>query len=196
MGRKSAEKYPGQRSKEKRAFWGRYWFRVIEYLYKERFFALFGHRCFRCGAPEPPKTGLYYPMVLCMDHHLPMALGGHLQAGNLVALCRRCNGQKLDKHPDVFYTSDELERLQPLLNAQTALFSFAFDPDKWKENREAYLLDVGVSPAIVQVALNDELFEGYIEPASERSLGITIGVDIDIESLLANLQEIKNKDPP
>lgn len=103
-----------------------------------------------------------FPPNLCMDHHVPMALGGHLVPGNLVSLCRRCNGLKLDKSPTEFYTQEELERLQPLLDAQEDLFNFSFDIDKWKNDKETYLLELGIEKEIVYSALYDEYFVDYI----------------------------------
>lgn len=105
-----------------------------------------------------------------------MALGGHLVPGNLVALCRECNNRKLDQHPAYFYTQDELERLQPLLDAQRDLFSFSFNLDRWEQNREAYLLELGIAPEIVQAALKEEDFVGYVGTGENR-LCVTIAVD-------------------
>lgn len=75
MARKSEEKFPGQRNKEKRELFSPYRLRVIEDLYKRRFFKHFGNCCFKCGKPEKPKPEIGAPPNLCMDHHLPMALG-------------------------------------------------------------------------------------------------------------------------
>ncbi len=162
MAQRSVEKYPGQRSKEKRELFGAFRFRVVEDLYKRRFFEIFRNRCFKCGMPEKSVQDIGAPPNLCIDHHIPMALGGHLVPGNLVALCRRCNGAKLDKDPKDFYSAEELNRLLPLLNAQQELFMFSFDWGKWSENRESYLLELGVPPEIVQLALHDEWYVGYV----------------------------------
>lgn len=158
----SAEKYPGQRTKEKRELFRRFKFRVIEDLYKQRFFSLFNNCCFKCGRPEKDIQEIGHPPILCMDHHIPMALGGHLIPGNVVALCRDCNNRKLDKAPACFYSNEELLRLQPLLDAQANLFAFSFDWDQWNENREGYLLSMGVDQATVNAALHDENHPNFV----------------------------------
>jgi hypothetical protein len=118
----------GIKKREKRAFFARYGVRVVEELYKKKFFALFENRCFRCGAYEAP-TWVWAPAVLCMDHHIPFHRGGHFEAGNLVCLCRPCNTQKRDKDPAIYYPPSLLNRLTPLLSAQETLFKF-----QWKRN--------------------------------------------------------------
>ena len=192
MGRKSKEKFPGQRGDEKRRLFGRYRFRVIEDLYKRRFFEHFGNRCFKCGKPEKIRQEINAPPHLCIDHHVPMALGGHLVPGNLVSLCRDCNARKLDQAPTDFYSEDELQRLQPLLNAQEELLAFSFDPDRWRQDREAYLLEIGVNADIVQAALHDELFAGYVGMGGDR-IGITI--TLNTESLQKLLNDRKPTPP-
>lgn len=176
MAYKSTEKYPGQRNKEKRELFRPFRLRVIEDLYKRRFFDHFGNRCFKCGKPEKLKQGIGAPPNLCIDHHMPMALGGHLVPGNLVALCRECNNLKCDKAPGEFYTGQELARLQPLIDAQKELFAFTFNWDKWNEDRKGYLLELGVDPYTVDAALHDEYYSGYVGTGTDR-IGITITVD-------------------
>jgi hypothetical protein len=179
MGRKSTEKFPGQRNKEKRELFRPYRLRVIEDFYKHRFFAHFGNCCFKCGKPEKIKQEFGAPPHLCMDHHVPMALGGHLVPGNLVSLCRKCNNHKLDQAPTDYYTQEELERLQPLLDTQKTLFAFSFNWDRWKQNREAYLLELGIDSETVHAALHDEHFVGYVGTGEDR-IGVTITIDDDL----------------
>jgi len=188
MARKSAEKYPGQRNKEKRELFRPYRLREIETLYKRRFFEHFGNCCFKCGKPEKQKQEIDAPPHLCMDHHVPMALGGHLVPGNLVSLCRACNEQKLDKAPADFYTVDELARLPPLLEAEHELFAFSFNWVKWDLNRRTYLLEVGVDQETVQAALHDEYFVGDVVTGVDR-IGITISVGDDL------LRQLKGDKP-
>jgi len=189
MARKSLEKYPGQRNKEKRELFRPYRLRVIEDLYKRRFFEHFSNRCFKCGKPEKANQEIGAPPNLCMDHHLPMVLGGHLVPGNLVSLCRQCNEQKLDKHPVEFYTQEELARLQLLLSTQKDLFAFSFSWDQWNQNREAYLLAIGIEQEIVHAALHDEYFVGYVG-TGESQIGATITIDDDIlQRLLCDSQQ-------
>jgi hypothetical protein len=187
MARKSTEKYPGQRNKEKRELFRLYRLRVIEDLYKRRFFEHFGNCCFKCGKPEKPKQEIDAPPNLCIDHHVPMALGGHLVPGNLVSLCRRCNEQKLDAAPSEFYSLDELTRLQPLLDTQRDLFAFSFNWDKWRQDREAYLLELGVEQDTVRAALHDEYFVGYVGTGGD---GVDATITLD-EGFLRELANIK-----
>lgn len=172
----SAEAYSGQRGKEKRVLFGRFRLRAVEDLYRQKFFALFNHRCFKCGAKERQNKEFGKPPVLCMDHHLPMALGGHLVPGNLVALCRDCNNKKLDSHPENFYTPIELERLQPILLQQQEIFSFTFDGEAWRNDREAYLVSLGVDRGLVQEILFNPEHPDYIPPPSD--IGVTITIDL------------------
>lgn len=51
------------------------------------------------------KTCLYCGRNGCklvMDHFLPVVLGGRTEVGNLLPVCRRCNGIKNAKHPKVW----------------------------------------------------------------------------------------------
>jgi hypothetical protein len=153
-------------------------------LYKRRFFLHFGNSCFKCGKQEKAKQDIGAPPHLCMDHHIPMSLGGHLVPGNLVSLCRGCNEWKLDRAPGEFYTAEELVRLQPLLETQQALFAFSFNWGKWEQDREAYLLELGVDQASVCAALHDENFVGYVGSGGDR-IGVTITIGDNLLQLLA-----------
>lgn len=177
MKRKSAEIYPGQRAKEKRELFKRFKIRSIEDVYKNKFFALFDHRCFKCGAEEKPCKEIGRPPVLCIDHHIPMALGGHLVPGNLVALCRNCNNKKLDLPPESFYTASELESLKPILEQQEEIFAFSFDWGAWHKDRENYLKSIGVADDLVQELLFNQEHQDYIGTASDRA-GFVITIDL------------------
>ena len=193
MARKSSEKYPGQRNKEKRELFSQYPFRIIDRLYKQKFFHLFDNRCFKCGKLEKSAQEIGFPPNLCMDHHIPMALGGHLIPGNLVSLCRRCNGLKLDRSPVEFYTQEELKRLQPLLESQEELFKFSFNIEKWKNNKEAYLLELGIEKEIVHAALHDEYSVNYIGDIDIEGKKMEISITIDQESIERSLNMIPKK---
>ncbi|MBD8050135.1 HNH endonuclease [Limnohabitans sp. JUR4] len=178
MAKQSSEVYRGQRGKEKRALFACFRVRVIQDAYRARFFELFEGRRFKCGLPEKLEPELDKPPVLCIDHHIPMALGGHLVPGNLVSLCRNCNTRKLDSPPEAFYIPEELRKLKPLLETQKALFTFRFDEDRWMSDRETYLLDLGVHPTIVRNVLNDENHRHYVGyPCEESRIGITLSFD-------------------
>jgi 5-methylcytosine-specific restriction endonuclease McrA len=159
---KSEATYKWQREKEKDEFFGRYKLRIIEDFYKNKFFALFDYQCFKCGKKEKHIKEIGNPPVLCIDHHIPMILGGHLVPGNLVSLCRSCNNKKKDKAPEEFYSSEELKKLAPLLKKQKNIFDFTFNWHLWSEDREGYLLSLGIDPIIVNKAIYDENFSGYV----------------------------------
>jgi hypothetical protein len=177
MGRRSTEKYPGQRTSEKRELFKRFRLRAIEDIYKNRFFALFDNRCFKCGKEEKRFQEIGSTPNLCIDHHVPMALGGHLVPGNLVALCRRCNNVKLDRPPESFYTAAELEKLQPILARQEEVFSFSFDWDAWHDERREYLLRVGVDAALVTELLFNPCHPDFVGTAEDR-ISFTISVEL------------------
>lgn len=177
MPKKSIEIYLGQRGREKRELFKQFRIRAIENLYKGKFFALFNNRCFKCGAKERPHQEIGQPPILCIDHHIPMALGGHLTPGNLVALCRSCNNEKLDLPPEIFYSLEELERLKPILAQEAEVFSFSFNWNAWNEDRESYLLSLGIPPTLVKELLHNPEHPDFVGVASENP-GITFAVDL------------------
>lgn len=63
--------------------------------------AKFNFRCFKCTTMKD----------LTLDHHIPLAKGGKLEATNIVVLCRKCNGIKADQDPGEFYSREELASL-------------------------------------------------------------------------------------
>lgn len=173
----SVELYPGQRNKEKRLLFSRFVFRAIEDAYKAKFFDLFGTQCFKCGQPETYIPGSAGMKILCIDHHVPMAHGGTLVPGNLVSLCRTCNNRKRDQMPDVFYTSEELKTLAPLLERQHALFDFTFDEDAWQRDPAGYLVRLGLSPLLVQALLHDEEHPNFIGLPSPPRVSFTLSIN-------------------
>ena len=175
--RLSAETYPGQRRKEKRALWSRFALRPIERLYKRKFYELFGCACFKCGYVGTALPLFGYSPYLCVDHHVAMALGGHLVPGNLVALCRTCNGQKLDQAVEEFYSIEELDRLQPMLVAQEQLFSFKFDEERWYADPAGYLLSLGIDQETVVAVLDDEFHPDFVG-RPEPFLSISLSIDL------------------
>jgi 5-methylcytosine-specific restriction endonuclease McrA len=176
MTKQSTEAYPGQRGSEKRKLFEPFRVRVIKDVYRSRFFASFQNKCFKCGLPEKVKQEYSAPPALCIDHHVPMFLGGHLVPGNLVALCRDCNNRKRDRPPIDFYTEDELSRLKPFLDSQEELFAFKFNWLRWQEDRKTYLLDVGVKPEIVQAVLTDENHLHFVGIANKNA-GMIISIE-------------------
>jgi 5-methylcytosine-specific restriction endonuclease McrA len=177
MKNNSKEIYKGQRGKEKRELFKPFRLRAIEDMYKNKFFALFDHRCFKCGIKEKPHSEIGKPSVLCIDHHIPMILGGHLVPGNLVALCRSCNNKKHDLPPEEFYTPKELDKLKPLLEKQDDIFVFTFDWNYWNQDRKGYLLSLGIEPNLVHELFFNHEHPDYMGIPSEN-IGVTISVDI------------------
>lgn len=128
-----------QRTTEKYNFQKRYRFDIIWDVYKKRLLASFGNRCFKCGIRDE----------LVIDHHIPLALGGHTVEGNLVSLCKRCNNKKLDQPPEYYYTRQELDILMKILSRQADLLHFRFDFGAWESDPAKYLIDIGINPNIV-----------------------------------------------
>jgi hypothetical protein len=164
------ERYRGQRSREKSQFQSYYRLRSIYELYRDRLFAAFGDRCFKCNAPGP----------LVLDHHVPLALSGHTQPGNFVALCRRCNGRKLDNPPERFYNDQELARVAPLLAAQPALMAFRFNRTRFDSGRRKYLLEIGLAPATVDRIFSDPEHRDYMEEFVDQGASVSVTVSIEI----------------
>lgn len=159
--------YKDQRSKQKYEFAKPFYTRVIYDLYKKRLFDLFGKRCFKCGASS----------ALVFDHHVPIALGGILAPGNIVVLCRRCNGKKHRSPPELFYTKDELQRLQPILDREESVLDFTLDWKAWCNDRKHYLLSLGVDPALVNEVLFNSDHPWYVGTHTNRaSLEITVSL--------------------
>ncbi len=177
MKTRSAEIVRGQRRKEKYELFKVYRVPAIEDLYKRRFFELFGNRCFKCGVAERPEPKIGEPPILCMDHHVPMALGGHLVPGNIVSLCRACNNKKIDIPPEEFYSPSELEKLAPILAKQPDIFRFSFDWDAWHNNREAYLVSVGLNPEMVKEMLFNPEHRYFVGEETEQ-FGVSFSIDI------------------
>lgn len=177
MRNKSKEIYKGQRVKEKQELFQRFVYSTIKDAYKKKFFELFDNCCFKCGVKEKPYVEIGKPPILCIDHHIPMALGGHLVPGNLVSLCRSCNNKKLDLPPEEFYTEKELFRLKPLLEKQYDIFNFTFNWDYWNKDREGYLLSLGVDPNLVHELFHNKENPDYIGIPSDDNV-FTINIDI------------------
>jgi 5-methylcytosine-specific restriction endonuclease McrA len=178
MENNSKEIYKGQRGKEKRELFKHFRLRAIEELYKNKFFSSFNYRCYKCGIKEKPCKEMGKPPILCMDHHIPMILGGHLIPGNLVALCRSCNNKKHDSPPEEFYTPEELNNLKSILEKQNDIFNFTFDWNSWNQDRESYLISLGVEPSLVHELLCNNEYPDYIGMQSSNT-GFTITVDSD-----------------
>lgn len=175
---RSSEAYPGQRNREKSKLFSPFRYPCVEDAVKRKFYALFEHRCFRCGRPERPEMLAGEPPILCMDHHVPMALGGRLVPGNLVALCRRCNEEKLDRDPSAFYSEEQLRLLQPILDRQAALFDFKFDREAFEHRPLDYLVSLGVAVELAEQLLSDPDHPDYIfvPGRGEGAMTISIGV--------------------
>lgn len=141
----STDKARQQHKADKQALFRRFKYPVIMETYKAKLYALFGHCCFRCNTLE----------TLELDHHIPQYLGGRLVPGNIVILCSRCNMAKAEKHPKIFYTSDELGRLENILLAEINLFNFTFDARRWYNHPQQYLFSLGVTEEDVEHALHD-----------------------------------------
>ncbi|MEU3096471.1 HNH endonuclease [Streptomyces sp. NPDC006967] len=58
-----------------------------------------GWRCELCGGEIPRFVDRFDPQAATVDHHMPLALGGHHVYSNMRAAHRRCNSSKNAKHP-------------------------------------------------------------------------------------------------
>lgn len=97
-------------------------YRVRRTEFKEVFFKKdkikvlekFNHSCFNCGSTEK----------LTIDHHLPFSMGGRLTESNSVVLCLSCNSSKNAKHPNIFYSKKQLNKLKTMGIDSTNIFNF------------------------------------------------------------------------
>jgi hypothetical protein len=98
--------------------------------FRRQFFDLFDDRCFCCGKraiwsmcdeSDELNGGEWLQNQLVMDHHIPFEKGGRLVSGNIVSLCKLCNGAKAELSPEDFYTQKELDRLNPYLVVQGSI---------------------------------------------------------------------------
>lgn len=97
--------------------------------------------------------------------------------GNLVALCRNCNNKKLDLPPEEFYIPGELDWLKPIFDQHEDVFSFTFNWDAWHEDREAYLVSLGVEAGLVQELLTNPEPPDFVGTARD-DVGFTITIDL------------------
>ncbi|MET9293666.1 HNH endonuclease [Streptomyces sp. NPDC003077] len=56
-------------------------------------------RCELCGERIPQDVDCLTPLAATVDHHMPLALGGHHVRGNMRAAHRACNSGKNATHP-------------------------------------------------------------------------------------------------
>ena len=166
----------------------KYRLRVIENHYRNKLFALFEFRCFKCSRPGTIRTDYkwmkHVPFWcgLDRDHHVPINLGGHLVPGNIGVLCKSCNSKKHETEPERFYTETELRKLQPYLDKQDEVLRFNFDLEAWQEDRSAYLISLGIDKQLVHQVFNNEDHRYYHPPSSPISISLTI----DLGSILQN----------
>ena len=153
-----------QRNKDKYDLYKPFVLPVLSNWAKRRLIGLFSERCFACG----------HAGKLVIDHHVPQALSGRLVPGNLCVLCSMCNGRKLDKAPEDFYTKDKIERIIPLLEKQIELFDFRFNRERWRAEPRAYLASIGISQDLIEQVLTDEMHPLYSGIPDSNSFTIVI----------------------
>ncbi|WP_433549052.1 HNH endonuclease [Streptomyces sp. CA-294286] len=56
--------------------------------------------CALCGGEIPEDVDRFDPQAATVDHHMPLALGGHHVRANMRAAHRRCNLSKNASHPN------------------------------------------------------------------------------------------------
>lgn len=160
-----------QRNKDRDELYKPFVLQVISDHARSRLFDLFSNVCFNCGSSHE----------LVIDHHYPQSRGGRMVPGNLVVLCRRCNGLKLDRQPASFYRPEQLHDLQPFLDAQDSIFSFKFDWRAWEQDRASYLLSLGIAAELVHAVLTDEDHPLYIQPRDDGTICV-IHIDLKLSS--------------
>lgn len=124
---------------------------------------------------------------MCIDHHIPIILGGHLVLDNLVALCRRCNNLKHDRPPEEFYTPEEIEKLKPFLEKQREILNFTFDRNYWHRDRKGYLISLGIEPQTVDELLNNPNHPDYIGPITSSNETSRMEITIDVSDLMETI---------
>ena len=154
------------RSGQRRTFQQRYRLAVIYDHFHARLLESFEHRCFRCGSTND----------LVLDHHVPYALGGRLEPGNIIVLCADCNERKGDRPPTEAYSANQLSAATRILDEQPALLAFEFDNAAWDRDRAGYLRSLGIDAGTVERVLTDPDHVHFIGPASEP-IGVRIRVD-------------------
>lgn len=65
-----------------------------------------GHRCVYCGTDKD----------LCVDHVVPVSLGGESRVGNLVTACTACNTRKMNGPP--ILGEDQRKLVDAILDSQ------------------------------------------------------------------------------
>lgn len=140
----SADELRNLRKSDKHALFRKFKLEIIAQVKRRQLWALFNGRCFKCGSSSP----------LNLDHHIPQDLGGRLVPGNVVVLCSHCNLRKGAADPRLFYTEEQLATLQPLLEAQLALFNFEFNWTRWTHHPEEYLVSLGATEEEARAAVS------------------------------------------
>lgn len=170
-----------KRNLEKRKFYKRFVFKIIEDHYKRKLYSQFHDSCYNCGDTEDLDLSIRKPWKLCLDHHTPMTHGGHYELGNLVVLCRQCNSVKQKKSPEDFYDTNKLERLGQILGEQNHMdFAFEFNWELWRRDRFGYLSSLGIDSKLIKEAMTNELHPYYIAPFAEgQSCSVEIVVNIN-----------------
>jgi hypothetical protein len=94
-------------------------------------------------------------------------MGGILQPGNMVVLCKTCNNQKLDRDPNLFYSERDLLRVSQLLEDEKKVLEFSWDWDFYNRDPKSYFLSIGVHEETVRKIFEDPEYRYYIEPRNQ-----------------------------
>lgn len=166
-----------ERLKQKWELWNRFRLKVFEINAKKKLLKLFDNRCAKCKILIHEVQLNYYVRnpfpKLAIDHHVPFEKGGKLQSGNLVVLCRKCNGNKGLKFPETFYTTDEIDKIESILEKQHNIFDFQFEWKKFTEDRNGYMREFGISEEDIKHTNFNTDHPFYIPPTKSNEPGIT-----------------------
>ena len=171
----STEDAQRQRKADKQLLFQRFAIPVIKEIFKDKLYNLFERQCFKCTSQNK----------LEIDHHIPQYLGGRLWPGNLVILCARCNSTKGDKHPKQFYSAEQLQHINDILEKELDIFDFKINWSKWEKDRKEYLLLLESDGIFVNEVLTNQEHPFYVDPREYNEEATSICIEIDLSNLKA-----------
>ncbi len=154
------------KNKDKRELENRFSLPILFYQFKINFFNLYDNRCFKCKKACTWVSdrrlwyeGALHQWELDIDHNFPFELGGRLEEGNMVSLCKNCNSKKNKKLPKEFYSDNELESLERYLITQADLFPkkksweirYKFDGLRKDEIKKILIEEYGIDKELVEI---------------------------------------------
>lgn len=185
-----------------RTMWGRkYKIDIIIKHFQERIFNQYDYKCFKCGLKEPEiygyeryNKGIRIIDFLHKDHHIPISMGGKLEAGNITILCRKCNMSKRDLDPRCFYNYTEYSRIIRLLAQQEKILEFKFDWDQWNLNNKSYLASLGIEENLLEEVFANEDHRFAVRPSNNEatnSMTVYVNLAVALDYILTKDESLK-----